>query len=40
LVIPGLEQLDVQHCYRAMDFLQENAEVGSEWVFFAVANPA
>ncbi|MGP8160501.1 MAG: IS1634 family transposase [Candidatus Dormibacteria bacterium] len=38
VVIPGLASLDVQHCYRAMDFLLENAEVVQERVFFAVAN--
>ena len=38
VVIPGLAQLDVQHCYRAMDFLLENAEAVQERVFFAVAN--
>lgn len=38
VVIPGLEKLDVQHCYRAMDFLLENAEVVQERVFFAVAD--
>ena len=38
VVIPGLETLDVQHCYRAMDFLLENAEVVQERVFFSVAN--
>ncbi len=38
VVIPGLTSLDVQHCYWAMDFLLENAEVVQERVFFAVAN--
>jgi transposase len=38
VVIPDLKKLDVQHCYRAMDFLLENAEVVQERVFFAVAD--
>jgi transposase len=38
VVIPGLATLDVQHAYRAMDFLVENAEAVQERVFFSVAS--
>ncbi|HUZ30219.1 MAG TPA: IS1634 family transposase [Solirubrobacteraceae bacterium] len=38
VVIRGMEHLDVQHAYRAMDFLVENAEAIQERVFFAVAS--
>ena len=36
--IPGLESLDVQHCYRAMDFLLESQEAIEHEVFKAVAD--
>jgi hypothetical protein len=38
VVVPGLERLSVQHAYRAMDFLVENAEAVQERVFFSVAS--
>ncbi|MDA8331730.1 MAG: IS1634 family transposase [Candidatus Dormibacteraeota bacterium] len=37
VVIPGMEQLEVQQAYRAMDFLLENQEEVQERVFFQVA---
>ena len=37
VVIPGLEQLEVQQAYRAMDFLLENQEEVQRRVFFQVA---
>jgi transposase len=37
VVIPGLEHLEVQQAYRAMDFLLENQEEVQERVFFQVA---
>ena len=36
--IPGLQSLDVQHCYRAMDFLLESQEVIEREVYHAVAD--
>lgn len=38
VVIPGLSQVDVQHCYRAMDFLLESEEEIQYEVFNAVAH--
>lgn len=38
VMIPGLENLDVQHCYRAMDFLLESEEEIQHEVFNAVAD--
>jgi transposase len=38
VVIPGLEHLEPQQAYRAMDFLLENQEVVQEQVFFQVAS--
>jgi hypothetical protein len=38
VVIPGLEHLEPQQAYRAMDFLLENQEAVQERVFFQVAS--
>lgn len=38
VMIPGLNDLDVQHCYRAMDFLLESEEEIQHEVFNAVAD--
>lgn len=38
VVIPGLEQVPVQHLYRAMDFLLEAGEGLQQSVFFSVAD--
>ena len=38
VMIPGLSDLDVQHCYRAMDFLLESEEEIQHEVFNAVAD--
>ncbi|GAB6172667.1 IS1634 family transposase [Paradesulfitobacterium aromaticivorans] len=38
VIIPGLQQLDVQHCYRAMDFLLESEEEIQHEVFNAVTD--
>jgi len=37
-MIPGLGKLEVQHCYRAMDFLLESEEEIQHKVFKAVAD--
>lgn len=38
VMLPGLSELDVQHCYRAMDFLLESEEEIQHEVFTAVAD--
>ncbi|CAA7600887.1 Transposase, IS4-like [Acididesulfobacillus acetoxydans] len=38
VVIPGLANVEVQHCYRAMDFLLESQEDVEREVFYAVAD--
>ncbi|MEA5024611.1 hypothetical protein SDC9_48214 [bioreactor metagenome] len=38
VAVPGLHELDVQHCYRAMDFLLESEEELQHEIFNAVAD--
>lgn len=38
VALPGLTDLDVQHCYRAMDFLLESDEELQKEIFYSVAD--